>query len=173
MHIYLQPFGEIERPLLEDIGKALQEIYGFPYKINPSRDLPINAFFRKRGQWHSSTILEKALNIGIPEDAERVLGIADVDLFVENLNFVFGEANPYHGTAIISLFRLRPEYYRLPPDEKLFQQRAKKEAIHEIGHTYGLDHCADPRCIMHFSNTLADTDCKGPSFCEKCRKKLK
>jgi len=26
----------------------------------------------------------------------------------------------------------------------------------------GLDHCPAPRCIMHFSNSLADTDAKGP-----------
>ncbi len=171
--IYLQPFGKIDGSLLENIGRALQEIYGFPYRINPSQDLPINAFFRRRRQWHSTTVLERALNINIFRDAERVLGVSDVDLYVENLNFVFGEADPSHGTAIISLFRLRPEYYGLPPNDELFYQRAIKEAVHELGHTYGLEHCSDPNCIMHFSNTLADTDRKGPGFCEICGTKLK
>lgn len=173
MYIYLQPFGEINRQFLEDLGKTLQEVYGFPYRIVPALELPINAYSRKRRQWHATTILKRALNINIPQDAEKVLGVTEVDLFEENLNFVFGVADPYHGTTIISLCRLKPEYYMLPPNEKLFQQRAVKEAIHELGHTYGLEHCSNPGCIMYFSNTLSDTDRKGPGFCKACSKKLK
>ncbi len=48
-------------------------------------------------------------------------------------------------------------------------ERTLKEAIHEIGHTYGIGHCRDPRCVMHFSNSLADTDIKGPDFCHRCK----
>jgi len=50
--------------------------------------------------------------------------------------------------------------------------RAVKEAVHELGHTFGLDHCSDPRCVMHFSNMLADTDRKGREFCPSCRARL-
>jgi len=52
------------------------------------------------------------------------------------------------------------------------QERALKEAVHELGHLLGLPHCDNPRCIMFFSNTLADTDRKGPGFCPACRGKL-
>ena len=69
---------------------------------------------------------------------------------------------------MISLARLRPEFYGSPPDDTLFLQRAVKEAVHELGHTYGLGHCRDPRCVMFFSNTLHDTDVKGPGFCAAC-----
>jgi archaemetzincin len=168
--IYIQPFGEIAPGILNKVGKAIQKIYGSTYRITPQKELLFNAFFRRRRQWHSATILEKSLNINIPQDAERILGICDVDLFVENLNFVFGQADSFHGTALISIFRLRPEYYQLPPDQELFERRVIKEAIHELGHTYGLAHCKNPDCIMFFSNTLADTDRKGPGFCEKCSK---
>ena len=170
--VYLQPFGEIDKKLLEGIGKAIEQAFGFPYKIREPMGLPINAFFRRRRQWHSTTILENALNIDIPKDAEKVLGICDADLYVETLNFVFGEADPEHGTALISIFRLRPEYYREPKNDKLLIERATKEAIHELGHTFGLAHCSDLHCIMFFSNTLADTDRKGPDFCKICSIKL-
>jgi len=173
MFIYLQPFGQIKADLAEVLGKKLTEVFGLPCKILPPSDLPINAYHRKRHQWHSATILEKALNVNIPEDAERVLGITEVDLFVEGLNFVFGEADPIHGTAVISVFRLNPEYYLLPPNEKLLRERMVKEAIHELGHTYGLKHCFDPSCVMFFSNTLLDTDRKGPGFCKKCYSALR
>jgi archaemetzincin len=44
--------------------------------------------------------------------------------------------------------------------------------VHELGHTYGLRHCRDPRCVMHFSNSLHDTDVKGAGFCPRCRAQM-
>lgn len=95
---------------------------------------------------------------------ERLLGVVDRDLFVPGLNFIFGLAQK-GGPALIALPRLRPEFWGQPADQKLLLQRAIKEAIHELGHTYRLDHCADPLCVMHFSNTLQETDRKSDRFC--------
>ena len=75
-------------------------------------------------------------------------------LFVPNLNYVFGEADIENGVCIISLSRLRQEFYDQKPDKVLFLRRTLKEAVHELGHTYGLGHCANPKCVMHFSNSL-------------------
>jgi archaemetzincin len=101
---------------------------------------------------------------------ERILGIIDLDLYVSKLNFVFGEAR--QRVAIISLTRLRNEFYNLPKDETLFRKRVFTEAVHELGHTYGLRHCVNPNCVMFFSNTLTDTDKKGPDFCQRCKNKV-
>lgn len=106
----------------------------------------------------------------IPSHAKRLLGVVDADLFVPGLNIVFGLA--YGNTAILALTRLKPEFYGEEKDELLFRKRALKEAIHELGHTFGLAHCPDKRCIMHFSNNLAETDIKGPGFCRVCSARL-
>ncbi len=95
----------------------------------------------------------------------------DVDLFVPGLNFIFGLAAG--NTAVISLARLKPEYYGEMKNVFLFRERALKEAMHELGHTFGLHHCPDIRCIMHFSNRLEDTDIKGPGFCRNCSIKIR
>ncbi|MBI5187681.1 MAG: archaemetzincin family Zn-dependent metalloprotease [Nitrospirae bacterium] len=101
---------------------------------------------------------------------EKVLGIVDHDLYVPQLNFVFGEAG--RKMAVISLTRLRQEFYGLSEDRGLFHKRTLTEAVHELGHTYGLGHCRNPRCVMFFSNSLMDTDRKGPEFCLGCGGRL-
>ncbi|WP_081825254.1 matrixin family metalloprotease [Persephonella sp. IF05-L8] len=55
----------------------------------------------------------------------------------------------------------------------IFIGRITKEAVHEIGHTLGLGHCPDPECVMHFSNSIVDTDRKSYFFCSVCYQKVK
>jgi archaemetzincin len=52
------------------------------------------------------------------------------------------------------------------------QRRIATEAIQELGHTYGLRHCTDQRCVMWCSNTLVESDRKGMAFCQPHQKQL-
>lgn len=139
------------------------------------------AYDAQRKQYLSSAILEKLRTIKKSE-CERLLVIVCVDLYVPGLNFVFGEADFQTKMALISTTRLREEFYGLPDNEQskmvsevepLFIERVTKEAVHELGHTYGLPHCANRKCVMHFSNSLGDTDYKSYLFCEDCKKRIK
>ncbi|MFX0029856.1 MAG: archemetzincin, partial [Candidatus Hermodarchaeota archaeon] len=69
--------------------------------------------------------------------------------------------------ALISLTRLKEEFYRRKEDLALYDLRILKEAIHELGHTFGLGHCSH-LCVMQFSNHLRNTDIKPPNYCETC-----
>ena len=167
--IALRPLGEIDQGVLEELKRRLGETFGCPVEIKPQTTDLARAYNSSRKQYLSTTLLS---TMGTPEKGERALGIVDVDLYVPGLNFIFGEANMSSGVAIVSLFRLPQERYALPPDRKLFLERAVKEAIHELGHTYGLGHCPKERCIMYFSNSLRDTDRKEAAFCPQCRQIL-
>ncbi|HPE64355.1 MAG TPA: archaemetzincin family Zn-dependent metalloprotease [Methanothrix sp.] len=130
---------------------------------------PADSLNPERGQREGSSLLRA---LPLPETGEggALLGVIDEDLFVADTNFIFGLA--YGSRAIISLARLRQEFYGLPSDPGLFRERAKKEAVHELGHVFGLLHCPDQRCVMHFSNSIAETDLKGWRLCGRCREML-
>jgi predicted Zn-dependent protease len=98
-----------------------------------------------------------------------ILGICNFDAYSSGLNFVFGQASLTGGVAAIYLPRLRQEFYGLGADKSIFIERVLKEATHEVGHTLGLNHCPKRSCVMHFSNSLADTDRKAKDFCNVCR----
>ncbi len=153
--------------MLEAIASGLHEAFGADGVIGSPVPVPSAAYNPRRRQYRSTAIL-RLLGNSTAGGRDRVLGVIDRDLYVPELNFVFGEADLVASTAVISLTRLRQEYSGLGSDRERFLLRAVKEAVHELGHTVGFGHCPDRRCIMHFSNSLADTDRKGPGFCERC-----
>ena len=169
MKITLKPLGNIADKTMEELKDRAGDIFHCPVEIESGFSDLAQAYNPERKQYFSSKLLA---SLKKTEREERVVGIADVDIYVPRLNFVFGEADIVSGTAIVSLCRLRQEYYGLAPDEALFLQRATKEIVHELGHTFGLRHCSDNKCVMHFSNSLADTDLKEAHFCTKCRPKI-
>jgi archaemetzincin len=169
--ITLKPIGNIDNNILEELKKRLNQVFGCPVEITPGVDSLKKAYDSRRKQYLASELLAKLKKSGAAKD-EKVLGIVDVDLYAPGLNFIFGQADIASGIAFISLCRLRQEYYGLPPDDALFLDRAIKEAVHELGHTFGLGHCPNANCVMHFSNSLADTDWKQAAFCSHCRPNL-
>jgi archaemetzincin len=103
-----------------------------------------------------------------PGDAAWVLGITERDLYVPVLSFVFGQAQLRGRAAVVSLARLRPEFYGMPPDDELLAGRAVKEALHELGHVLGLVHCLDRSCPMSLSVGLSEIDAKTAEPCPSC-----
>jgi archaemetzincin len=165
--ILVAPIDKVDTSLLDHLCSALTDSIGLACRIGNPLPLPTYAFDPDRGQYAAESILER-LHAGT---SERALGVADLDLYVPDLNFVFGLADRPGRRAVIALPRLRQSFYGKRDDDILFRARAVKEAIHELGHTYGLPHCGDPRCVMAFSNSLMDTDYKQKEFCPRCRQR--
>jgi archaemetzincin len=91
-----------------------------------------------------------------------------MDLYIPVLTFVFGEAQLKDGAAVVSAHRLRQEFYGMPADTDLLHERLLKEALHELGHTYGLRHCPDYTCVMSSSTGVERIDLKNAEFCPNC-----
>lgn len=159
--------GKVDPALLDYLALTLPESVGGPCTVAPKGIDPREAFDAGRQQFHSTRILTLLSALSVP-DGGRTLGVADIDLFIPILTFVFGEAQFGGGAALFSAARLRQEFYGLPRDEVLFYERCEKEALHELGHTLGLVHCPQYNCAMHYSNSIEDVDLKGTSWCQDC-----
>jgi archaemetzincin len=170
MSILLVPVGEIDKKVIERLQVDLGKIFDKQVEVGQGMPHPDYAYNKKRNQYLSTAILKTLMEQKEYMAYGKVLGVVDQDLYVPELNFVFGEAG--QKAAVISLTRLRQEFYRLPQDQNFFHKRALTEAVHELGHTYGLGHCRNSHCVMFFSNSLMDTDRKGPQFCPECKIKL-
>jgi archaemetzincin len=145
--------------LIEELG-----LLGIQATILPKASIVAPSYNPQRRQYNAEILLDRVRLA----PGRCIVGVTNRDLYVEGLNFVFGLADSPGKAAVISLHRLSAG-----SDETRFRARVVKEAVHELGHTRGLGHCADPRCVMAFSNSLADTDRKGKSFCSRCAQKLR
>jgi archaemetzincin len=170
--ISLVPIGPVTAELLLWLADRLGDVFDREVIVDATIPLPSAGYDPRRQQYRGDTIIA-ALQARLDPAAERVLGLTDVDCYAPGLNFIFGQATLKGQVAFVALPRLRQSYYDLPEDPALFHQRTLTEAVHELGHTWGLAHCPDPQCVMHFSNTLADTDLKGAAFCKRCQDQLK
>lgn len=165
--ILLVALGGVGVQVLGSIENRLWQVFDHTVRVLPSLGVPAYAYDAMRKQYGAVEILRRLLASVRPETS-RLLAVTEADLFIPMLSFVFGQAQLNGTVAVLSLARLRQEFYGLTPNGHLLLERAGKEAVHEIGHTFGLLHCQDPGCPMSLSNALRQVDRKGEDLCLNC-----
>jgi archaemetzincin len=159
--------GEVPPHVLSHLREFLPRAAGLPCEVDTTALDPQQAYVQQRGQLDARRVLAM-----VEQRAQHLhvlgMGVADLDLFSSVFTHVFGEAQLRGVAAAFSLHRLRPELYGLPPDDALLLARARREALHELGHLLGLTHCALPDCVMRFSTGVEEVDLKGDEFCDTC-----
>ena len=152
--------------LLESVRLRLSREYDAAVRARIAEGRPEDAFDARRGQHSSSRVL--AWLRERHEGAHRVLGLTDADLFIPILTFVFGEAQLGGRAAVVSTARLG-DTPLVPGEAARIALRLQKEAVHELGHTFGLLHCRAAHCAMARSPSLRHVDAKSPALCRACR----
>lgn len=167
----LLPVGSLAPGALAAVAARLSRHVELPCHPRPPRpDLSLRRL-PGRPQVDAGALLETLRSE--PRPPERVVvGLTGDDLGVPIFTFVFGLARAGAGVTIVSLARLDPTFYGLPPDPDRRDQRAVAEIRHELGHVCGLDHCADRNCLMSFAGTIEKADARGGRFCRACGGKI-
>jgi archaemetzincin len=164
------PEGHPGLGVLEHLAVGLARTFQTPCRILPGAVDSGFALEIGRNQYHSTAILQRLERTSDPD--ARILGVTALDLYVPVLTFVFGEAQLEGNCAVVSMARLREEFYGLPRRDDLLYERLLKEAAHELGHTFGLRHCADWQCVMASSHGVERLDLKRAEFCPSCRREV-
>jgi archaemetzincin len=162
--------GAVPRELVVAAGAEVGRVFGVAVSALAPQGRPEFARNEGRGQYHSAAILRRlahARSGGAP-----IVGLTDVDLFVPDASFVFGDADRDAQAAIVSTARLAHGADGKDVDPERLRRRVLAETVHELGHLLGLSHCADQRCAMFLSHRPSDADRKGPGFCASCRAAL-
>jgi archaemetzincin len=175
--IYLLPLGNVDHTLVQSLCSPLGNTFHTPIQTL-NVDVDLEQFYDdRRCQYNSTAILRylrqepsplSATGSSRVDPAARKLAILAHDLFIPILTYVFGEAELGGRVAVISYHRLMNERYGLPPNQSLLIERVRKEALHELGHAYGLLHCSSQLCVMHTSTYVEDIDLKGSELCPVC-----
>jgi archaemetzincin len=173
-HFYVGATADLRTDADREALAALRDRLAAEFEL-PVRELELPAidftFDAARGQYASSAALDLLVREA-PADAAKLLAVTTRDLFIPVLTFVFGQAQLNGRVGIVSLARLRQEFYTLPPDRGVFLGRAVKEALHESGHLFGLIHCGDRACAMSLSTGVRQIDTKQPAFCGHCKGRI-
>ena len=169
--VHLLPVGKVDLSILRDLRAAIPGSLGVICEILPYELDPKPSYHPERQQYHSSEILHRMQPLVRPQDW-RFLAIAEVDLYIPIMKYVFGEAQMGGPCAVVSIHRLRQEFYGLDRDDTLLAERLLKESIHELGHTLDLRHCQDYTCVMASSHAVEWIDLRGSTLCDCCRSRM-
>lgn len=170
MHVDIVPVGDLPAAVKREASSGLRSVYDCEVTIHDSQPVPDGSHDPAREQYRAEEFIELASRIG---SGEKNIAITDHDLYYRRRNYVFGLAYLSGNGSVISTYRLQTSSdggISNKPASEIFSDRVRKEVVHEIGHTLGLEHCDNSRCVMNFSPTVREVDVKEENLCGSCQR---
>jgi archaemetzincin len=166
--VILQPLGPGSAPLAAYAERALLAFYAVRLRVAPEIPLPSHAYHAPRGRYRAEKLLahldEKHAS------AFRVLGLTATDISTTKGNVadwgILGLASIDGRACVLSAFRCR----RSAKGHAHAIERLGKTAVHELGHTFGLQHCPRVGCLMEDGKGTVLTTDRETDLCVDCRR---
>lgn len=161
--IYLQPFGQMDEILIENISQKLSDSLNGQINILPAISFPQNAYYTPRKRFIADSIIKYLQNKAGSDKYFIGLTNTDISIFDEGKGNwgIMGLGYQPGNACVVSSFRLNTK-------NKKIQERFYKVAVHELGHNFGLSHCDNAGCYMMDADGKMKMD-EEHFFCKKCR----
>ncbi|MDY6779252.1 MAG: archaemetzincin family Zn-dependent metalloprotease [Halobacteria archaeon] len=170
MRIDVVPVGDVDGDVLDEARDVLIDKYDADPVVRSPVPVPNDAYDSQEGQYNAERLIDLAMEVG---GGNKNVAVTSKDLFYRKRNYVFGLAYLNGEGCVVSTHRLRMSAdggERIEGETVL--DRVRKEVVHEVGHTLGLQHCDNEMCVMSFSQTVEGVDTKFERTCPRCNPSL-
>lgn len=170
MRVDVVPVGDVPAAVKRAASTALRSVFEADVSMQSGEELPEDAYDAGRDQYRAELFIELASRVGA---GDKNIAVTSEDLYYRRRNYVFGLAYLDGNGSVVSTYRLQTSSdggISTRSAEDVFSDRVRKEVIHEVGHTLGLDHCENNRCVMNFSPTVREVDVKEEHLCGTCQR---
>ncbi len=170
--IAIQPLGPVKTEIIEQVSAGIRSLYSLEVVVLPERPLPKTAFYPPRNRYKAEDLID-LLAAGSPREISKIIALTRSDISVttdEGKDWGIMGLGQLGGRAcLVSTFRLRHGQ----PTEEVFLARLIKVVNHELGHTFGVDHCPTVGCLMQDKRgKVASVDGETGKPCANCTKRL-
>lgn len=170
--VAIQPLGSVKAADLARAKAGILALYAVDVEVLPEKALPKAAYFQPRDRYKADKLLD-VLAAETPEKFTKVIGLTARDISTTKGEIadwgIFGLGLLGGRPCVVSTFRLRAG----KASDEVFQARLVKIVNHELGHTFGLDHCPTVGCFMQdAAGKIATVDGEAGKPCEACAARL-